>query len=188
MSPVPKLSTVKSPSQGEDPAPGWQRERVRPPRLAAREFDPAGQTAVEQRGDHSQDAIGDKHGAEGGEFSESESALQQGRHSGGERPEGARDGASDAAQGEEIRAPLRCHRDGQDGLFERTRPASPNEPAEVPHEGGDEQDGEALAHDEHDPGERHEAAQGHEGPASPNGVAQHPRHDGGERRPHCADS
>ena len=65
-------------------------------------------------------------------------------------------------------------------------PASPNEPAEVPHEGSEEQDGEALADDEHDPGERHETAQGHERPASPDGVAQHPRHDGGERRPHGA--
>ena len=35
-------------------------------------------------------------------------------------------------------------------------------------------------------GERHEAAQGHEGPVSPDGVAQHPRHDGGERRAHGA--
>src|SRR5215813_7092890 len=43
-------------------------------------------------------------------------------------------------------------------------PPPPNKPAEVPHEGGDEQDGKALTYNEHDPGERHEAAQGHEGP------------------------
>src|SRR5262249_12612080 len=108
--------------------------------------------------------------------------------SGSERPERTRDGASDAAQGEEIRAPLRCHRDGQDGLFERTRPTSTNEPAEVPHEGGDEQDGEALAHDEHTPGERHETAQDYKGATAPDSVPQHPSHDGGERRPHRADS
>ena len=187
MSPVPKLSTVKSPARVKIAAPRGQRERIRPPRLAAREFDPAGETAVEECSDHSQDGIGDKHGAEGSEFPESESALQQGRHPGSERSEGTRDGANDATEGEEIRAPLRCHRDGQDGLFERTRPTSPNEPAEVPHEGSDEQDGEALAYNERDPGERHEAAQGHEGPAAPNGVSQHSRHDSGERRPHCAD-
>ena len=120
-------------------------------------------------------------------ISESENALQQGRHSGSERPERTRDGASNTAQGEEIRAPLRCHRDGQDSLFERTRSTSPNEPAEISHEGGDEQDGKALAHDEHDPGECHEAAQDHEEPASPDGVPQHPSHDGGECRPHRTD-
>ena len=47
--------------------------------------------------------------------------------------------------------------------------------------------GKLSLHDEHDPGECHETAQGHERPASPDGIAQHPRHDGGERRPHGAD-
>jgi hypothetical protein len=117
---------------------------------------------------------------------EAERVLQQGRHAGRERPERPRDGTRDAAQGEEIRAPVRGHRDSQDGLFERTCPAPPNEPAEIPHKGGDEQEGEALAHHEHDPSERHEAAQGYEGPAAPDGIAQYPCRDGGERRAHGA--
>jgi len=76
----------------------------------------------------------------------------------------------------------------QDGLSEWTCPTSPDESTEVPHKGGDEQDGKALAYNEHDPGERHEATQGHQGPAAPHGVSQHPRHDGGERRAGCANS